>query len=182
MTPARYATPQRLLHWLIAALVILALALIEIKGWLPKGSPERAAVKLAHAQFGLAVLLLSLVRVAARWRSTVPPISPPPPRWQMLAAHLMHIALYLLTLLVPLLGAFMMFYAGKPWGFLGLSLPVAGTPDASLAHAIESAHETAGNVLLWLVVAHAVAALYHHVVQRDDTLLRMTKGGRPHAD
>ena len=78
MTPARYATPQRLLHWLIAALVILALALIEIKGWLPKGSPERAAVKLAHAQFGLAVLLLSLVRVAARWRSTVPPISPPP--------------------------------------------------------------------------------------------------------
>lgn len=178
MTTTRYASSQRFLHWLIAALVVLALASIELKGWLPKGSSERALAKWTHTQFGISVLLLSLVRLAVYRRSKVPPISPPPPAWQMLAARLMHIALYVLTLAVPLLGVAMMFQAGKSWGFVGLSLPIAMPPDSVLANRLEDIHETAGNLLLWLAVAHAAAALYHHVVQRDDTLLRMTGGRR----
>ncbi|AIF49529.1 cytochrome b [Dyella japonica] len=178
MITSRYAPSLRFLHWVIAALVALALISIEIKGWLPKGSSERALVKWAHTQFGLSVLLMMLVRLAVRVRHAVPSITPPPPRWQMHAAHLMHLALYVLTLAVPLLGVTMMFCAGKPWSFAGLSLPVTIAPDAALAHRIEDMHETAGNGLLWLAIAHAVAAIYHHVVQRDDTLLRMTGIGR----
>jgi cytochrome b561 len=177
MTTTRYASSQRFLHWLIAGLVVLALLSIELKGWLPKGSTERAQVKWMHMQFGMSVLLLSLVRLAMHWRSKTPPISPPPPAWQMLAARLMHVALYVLTLAVPLLGVAMMFLAGKSWGFLGMPLPTAVPPDAVLSHRIEDIHETTGNVLMWLAIVHAAAALYHHVIQRDDTLLRMT-GGR----
>ncbi|QNK02876.1 cytochrome b [Dyella telluris] len=174
MTTTRYASSQRFLHWLIAALVALALLSIELKGWLPKGSSERALVKWSHTQFGLSVLLLSLVRLALHRQGKVPPISPPPPRWQMVAARLMHGALYVLTLLVPLLGVAMMFYAGKEWSFAGLPLPTLSDPDTALAHRIEDIHETVGNVLMWLAIAHAAAALYHHVVQRDNTLVRMT--------
>lgn len=68
----------------------------------------------------------------------------------------------------------MMFVAGRPWSYIGVALPITIAPDADLAHRIEGIHETAGNVLMWLAIAHAAAALYHHVVQRDDTLLRMT--------
>lgn len=178
MNTTRYASSQRFLHWLIAALVVLALLSIELKGWLPKGSSERALVKWAHTQFGISVLLLSLVRLAMLRRGMTPPISPQPPAWQMYAARLMHLALYALTLMVPLLGAAMMFLAGKSWSFVGLSLPTAMPPDSALAHQIENIHETMGNVLLWLAIAHAAAALYHHFIQRDDTLLRMTGGRR----
>lgn len=174
MTTTRYASSQRFLHWLIAALVVLALLSIELKGWLPKGSSERALVKWSHTQFGLSVLLLSLLRLALHPREKMPPVSPPPPRWQTWAARLMHAALYLLTLLVPLLGVAMMFYAGREWSFAGLPLPTLSDPDAALADRIEGIHETVGNVLMWLAIVHAAAALYHHIVQRDDTLLRMS--------
>jgi cytochrome b561 len=124
-------------------------------------------------QFGIAVLLLMVPRLLVRLRSAVPPITPEPPRWQAMLGKLVHLALYLLVLAVPLLGLSMMFVAGKPWNLLGLPLPVLAVPNPDLAHAIEGIHETAGDVLMWLAIAHVAAAVFHHFVQRDDTLLRM---------
>ncbi|NCT66058.1 MAG: cytochrome b [Rhodanobacteraceae bacterium] len=173
MSTVRYAAGLRHLHWLIALLIVVALVLIELKGWLPRGSAERAAVKWAHTQFGLAVLLLMLPRMLVRLRASVPPISPAPPRWQDGLGKLIHLALYLLAFAVPLLGVAMMVAAGKPWDLLGLPLPTLATPDEGLVKNLEELHETTGNVLMWLAIAHAAAALYHHFVQRDDTLRRM---------
>ena len=173
MSTARYAAGLRHLHWLIALLIVAALVLIELKGWLPRGSAERSAVKWAHMQFGIAVLLLMLPRLLVRLRASVPPISPPPPRWQDRLGQLIHLALYLLAFAVPLLGVAMMVAAGKPWDLLGLPLPTLATPDAGLAKNLESLHETVGNMLMWLAITHATAALFHHFVRRDDTLRRM---------
>jgi cytochrome b561 len=178
MSAARYTPWMRRLHWAIAWLIVFALVLIEIKGWFPRGSTARTAVKWGHMQFGIAVLLLMLPRLLVRLRCSVPPITPEPPRWQAMLGKLVHLALYLLAFAVPLLGMAMMFVAGKPWNLLGLPLPVLATPDPDLAHAIEDIHETVGNVLMWLAIAHAAAAVFHHLVQRDDTLLRMLPGER----
>ena len=169
----RYAPWLRRLHWLIALLVACALVLIDIRGWFPRGSTWRGGVKWAHMQFGMAVLLLMVPRLLVHARTAVPPISPRPPRWQDMLSKLVHLAVYLLAFAVPLLGVAMMFVAGKPWNLLGLPLPVLGAADRDLAHRIEAIHETAGNVLMWLAIAHVAAALFHHYVQRDDTLLRM---------
>jgi cytochrome b561 len=178
MAPARYSPWVRRFHWIIALLIGAALLLIELKGWFPRGSAARQAMKWGHVQFGLAVLLLMVPRVLVRLRSAVPPITPAPPAWQAMLGKLMHLALLLLAFAIPLLGVSMMFVAGKPWDLLGLSLPVMMAPDAALAHQLKEAHETAGDVLLWLAIAHVAAALYHHFIQRDDTLLRMTSTTR----
>lgn len=173
MFTTRYAPWVRRLHWLVALSIASALVLIEIKGWFPRGSFARDAVKWGHMQFGVAVLLLMLPRLLVRFRHASPPISPAPSRWQAFLARGAHLLLYALALAVPLLGVVMMMAAGKPWNLLGLSLPVLAQPDMALARSIKGIHETAGDVLMWLAVAHAAAALFHHYIQRDDTLLRM---------
>ncbi|WP_130618112.1 cytochrome b [Dyella amyloliquefaciens] len=178
MSAARYTPWMRRFHWAIAWFIVFALVLIEVKGWFPRGSASRTAVKWGHMQFGIAVLLLMVPRLLVRLRHAAPPITPEPPRWQALLSKLVHLALYLLAFAVPLLGVTMMFIAGKPWNLLGLPLPVLATPNPDLAHAIEDIHETIGNVLMWLAIAHVAAALFHHFVQRDDTLLRMLPGKR----
>lgn len=178
MSTVRYAPWLRRLHWLVAGCVAFALVLIETKGWLPRGSAERRAVQWGHIQFGIAVLLLMGPRLWMRLRSQVPPITPPLPRWQAWLGKLVHLALYLLAWAVPLLGVAMMFASGKPWNLLGLPLPSMATPAPGLAHVLEEIHETAGNVFMWLAMAHAAAALFHHWVRHDDTLLRMLPGRR----
>lgn len=178
MSVTRYSPWTRRFHWAIAWLIVFALVLIEIKGWFPRGSATRTAVKWGHMQFGIAVLLLMVPRLLVRLRHAAPPITPEPPRRQAVLGKLVHLALYPLAFAVPLLGVAMMFIAGKPWNLLGLPLPVLATPNPDLAHAIEDIHETIGNVLMWLAIAHVAAALFHHFVQRDDTLLRMLPGKR----
>jgi cytochrome b561 len=173
-----YSPWLRHLHWLIALFVTGALVLIEIKGWFPRGSASRTAIKWGHMQFGLAVLLLMLPRLFVRLRAEVPPITPPLPRWQDAISKLVHLALYALAFGLPLLGVAMMFVAGKPWNLLGIPLPVTAVPDAGLARQLHDIHETAGNVFLWAAVAHALAAVFHRYVQRDDTLQRMLRPER----
>lgn len=172
MSTVRYAAGLRYLHWLIALSVAGALVLIELKGWLPRGSAARSAVKWGHMQFGLAALLLMLPRLLARLRASVPPIAPALPLWQDRLGRLAHLALYLLVFAVPLLGVTMMLVGGKPWNLLGVPLPTLN-PDPGLAKQLEELHETAGNALMWLAIFHAAAALFHHFVRRDDTLRRM---------
>jgi cytochrome b561 len=169
----RYAPGLRRLHWLIALFVAVALVLIEIKGWFPRGSAVRNGIKWGHMQLGAAVLLMMLPRLWVRWRTSVPPITPAPPRWQEGLSRLAHLALYLLGFALPLLGLAMMFAAGKPWNLFGLPMPIQAMPDIDLAHRLKEIHETAGNVFMWLAMAHAAAALFHRYVQRDDTLQRM---------
>lgn len=168
-----YSSWLRHLHWLIALFVTGALVLIEIKGWFPRGSASRTAVKWGHMQFGVAVLLLMLPRLFVRLRTEVPPITPPLPRWQAAMSKLVHLVLYVLAFALPLLGVAMMFVAGKPWNLLGIPLPVAAVPDGALARQLHDLHETAGNVFLWVAIAHALVAVFHRYVQRDDTLQRM---------
>jgi cytochrome b561 len=38
---------------------------------------------------------------------------------------------------------------------------------------LKEIHETIGNIGYFLVGAHALAALFHHFITRDDTLTRM---------
>lgn len=177
MNDSRYSPWIRRLHWLVFILVACALALIYLHGWSPKGSALRANAKWAHMQFGIAVLLTMLPRLLVRSRGRTPPITPPPPRWQDVIAKTVHVALYVLLFATPLLGAASRVWNPAGWDFLGIPLPQA-TPDKQFAHQIQEIHETFGNVLMYLAAAHAVAALAHHYIQRDDTLKRMLPGRR----
>jgi cytochrome b561 len=46
-------------------------------------------------------------------------------------------------------------------------------PDKALASQLKQVHETVGELGYFMIAGHAAAALYHHYIQRDNTLLRM---------
>jgi cytochrome b561 len=163
----------RALHWLMALAIGCAWAFIYSKGLFAKGTPERGFLSTAHIFVGLSVLALFLPRLLVRLVSPLPAIRPTPPRWQGHLASLMHLALYAAMLALPLLGILFIQAGGKAVSFLGWTLPTLIGTDKALSASIKAVHETLGLALLYLVIAHAGAALWHHLFQRDNTLRRM---------
>jgi len=172
-SPDRYGSLMIGLHWMMAILLIAVYACIELKGLFPKGSDPREALKAWHFMLGLSVFLLVLPRLLLRLYGTIPMIAPEPPAWQQLSARLLHLALYLLMVAMPLMGWLLLSAAGKPIPFFGLQLPALIGENQELAKLLKEIHETAGEVGYYLIGLHIAAALYHHHIQHDNTLTRM---------
>jgi cytochrome b561 len=172
-TRTRYGRVSVALHWLMFLLIGIVYACMELRSYFPKGSAMREGMKAWHFTLGLCVLLLVLVRLAVRLAEREPAIQPAPPRWQMVGARVMHVALYGLMLAMPLTGWLTLSAAGDPIRILSLALPpLIGANDA-LADLLEGLHEAGGTLGYLLVGLHAAAALFHHYVRRDNTLRRM---------
>ncbi|OWJ90020.1 cytochrome B [Pseudomonas sp. A46] len=175
-SPSRYGKLSISLHWLMLVLIAAVYACIELKGNFPKGSETRELLKQWHFMLGLAVFVLVWLRIAGRLFSPTPAIRPNPPGWQHALSRLMHLALYALMIGAPLAGWLILSAAGKPIPFFGLELPALIGPNKELAGQIKELHELAGTAGYWLIGLHAVAALFHHYVSRDNTLERMLPG------
>ena len=171
MTP-RYARLSMILHWLMLALFVGVYGCIEIKGLLPRGHALRGLFLGAHALFGMAIFLLVWLRLLGRLMPR-PPIMPRPPAWQTGASHLMHLALYGLMIVTPLLAWLMLNAAGKPIPYFEFSLPTLVAADPDLARQFKHWHEWLGSAGYWLIGLHAAAGLFHHYWVRDNTLVRM---------
>lgn len=170
----RYPTAVIAMHWLTLLLLIAVYALIELKGYFPKASPTRDALKAWHELMGLTVFGVVLARLALRrLYDQTPAIVPDPPRWQQAMAQAMHIALYAFLIIMPILGWLTLSAKGKLDLPLGIHLMPLLSPDPSLGRALEDIHETLGNIGYYLIGLHALAALFHHYWMHDDTLRRM---------
>jgi cytochrome b561 len=181
---ARYTAVAIAFHWTIAALVLGMIA----SGWWMTGAirdPARQAlaydVYQLHKALGLTVLLLTLGRLAWRLLHPAPPLPAHMRPVERFAAHAVHVALYGLTLAVPLLGWAMV--SASPLGIptvpFGLfewpHLPVlpAGADPAAVEGSFKLGHKTLAYLAASLVALHVAAALKHQLVDRDGLLGRM---------
>ena len=172
----RYGNLSIGLHWLMLLLVVAVYACIDLREFFPKGSDPRNLLKTWHFMLGLSVLFFAVLRVLVNATTKAPAINPDPPGWQKLSAKLMHLALYVLLLGMPLAGWLILSAAGKPIPFFGLQLPALIAENHATADLIKEIHETVGTIGYFLIGAHAAAALYHHYIVRDNTLQRMLPG------
>jgi cytochrome b561 len=172
-TANRYGSLSIGIHWFMLLLFIAVYACIELREMFPKGSDPREALKTWHYMLGMLVLVLVWLRIAARFSGPTPDIRPKPPAWQELSAKLLHLALYALMIVMPLTGWLMLNAGGKPVPFFGLELPLLLGEDKQFAKTLKEIHETVGYAGYFLIGLHTLAALYHHYVMRDNTLLRM---------
>ena len=171
---AQYGSLSIALHWVMLLLLIAVYATIELRGMFPKGSDPREAMKAWHFMLGLAVFVLVWLRLAVHTiAGPVPPVQPEPPGWQSALAKLMHVALYLFMVAMPILGWLVLSAEGKPIPFFGVSLPALIAENKESAKSLQEIHETVGELGYWLIGLHAAAALFHHYVVRDNTLSRM---------
>ncbi len=96
----RYSRGAIVLHWLIAALIIINLWLGLVGDTLPKDW----AVMPVHKAIGITVLVLTLVRLGWRLAHPVPPLPATTKPWERMAARASHFLLYAFMLIMPLSG------------------------------------------------------------------------------
>ena len=170
---ARYGTLAQTFHWVTAVVVLVAFAMgpegSEKQIYQPSGDFERQL----HETLGLCVFALTFLRVL--WKKIhTPPQAPPLARWMELSAKLVQSALYLLLFAVPLTAIAGAWLEGHPLTLLGGTLiasPVAISHD--LGGAISNLHTLLGDAIVWIAGAHALAAIYHQVVLKDEVLSTM---------
>jgi cytochrome b561 len=170
---ARYTKTAVALHWLIALLVFATFPLGVYMHELPL-SPDKLRLYSYHKWIGIAVLLLAVIR--ASWRATHrPPVLPESmPQWERFAAHATHYVLYALLFAIPLSGWLMSSAKGFQTVWFGvLPLPDLVGKNKELGELLQEVHEVLNFLLLGLVIAHIGAALKHHLIERDDILVRM---------
>jgi cytochrome b561 len=174
-----YGAIPQVMHWITVALVILAWFLGQFDDIFPKG-PARAAALFVHISAGLSVAGLVVLRLCWRLADVPPPLERTVlGAWLDHTARLAHYALYALLIAVPLSGIALQFVRGDALPLFGLAeiaSPLGGA-DRALRRTVKEVHEVAANALIILAMLHAAAALMHHWLLRDRTLVRMLPGG-----
>ncbi|MDR0780767.1 MAG: cytochrome b [Pseudomonadales bacterium] len=168
----RYGTLSISLHWLTALLLVAVYALIELHDALGR-TPGARAAEHWHSMLGLLVWFLTLIRLPLRLLQPVPAIQPPLVFWQRRLALATHAALYILLLFMPVLGWLILSAEGGEITFFGLHVPPIHARDRDYAATVAEVHGTIGNIGYALIALHTAAGLFHHYVQRDNTLSRM---------
>jgi cytochrome b561 len=170
---AGYGSVARTLHWAAVLVVTATWLLGTFIDDFPK-SAERS-VLFIHMSLGLAIVALLLVRLG--WRLADPPPAPAETAfgpWSDRLATLMQGLLYALLLAGPISGIVLEFARGQPVPVFGLfEIASPWARDRAFARSVKEVHEVLANALLILASLHALAALAHHYVLKDATLLRM---------
>lgn len=160
-------------HWVTATLVVVALGIGLVFEDMARGALKSELFGI-HMSIGVLVLTLALLRIG--WRSTNPTPAPAvqTPGWQQTASRIAHWALILLILLMPLTGILTQVGEGRAVGLFGVVLiPASGREIGVLEEIGETIHGVGANLLIGLIALHVLAALKHHVYDRDATLARM---------
>ncbi|MGV8916572.1 MAG: cytochrome b [Pseudomonas sp.] len=173
--PTHFAPLARLLHWLMA-LMILAMLFIGV-GMVASVSERHEWLIHLHKPLGIAILLLVIVRLVVRFSTQQPPLPADLPAVQALAAKLSHYVLYALMLLMPLIGWAMISASGEPVMLsAGLRLPSIVAANAHTFAFLRSAHTYLAYLLFATVLLHLAAALFHGFIRRDEVLDSMVRG------
>lgn len=172
-TEDEYGLVARIFHWVIAVLII-GLLPVGLGMGAMENSPLKFQIFAMHKSFGLLVFFLGLARIV--WKL----ISPPPDhlethaRWEVTLAAAAHFWLYACIIGMPLSG-WLMSNAGEfPVPFFGLQMPALIGKDEKLGELFGEVHEILGFTLLFVLGLHIAGALKHHVMDKDDTLKRMS--------
>ena len=172
----RYDTITQAIHWLTLIAVAGVFVSGQVMGDMPRG-PAKSQLIGTHISVGLLVMLLTTLRLARRVAMPQPSPIPGSPVVQM-AARAMHLTLYLLLALVPIVGMAMVWAKGRDVGFFGLfTLPPLIGADRDLAHRLGEMHEIGANLIVILAGVHALAAIWHHMLLNDGALARMLPFG-----
>jgi cytochrome b561 len=168
----QFKVAAKWLHWLVAFFLLTVISEALSFKWI---APEdRATAIPAHVSVGMIVLSLTLVRLAYRAANPPPHIPKSTPSWMKTGASLGHFMLYALVFYMAFLGIWMA--AISPVDvrvFSGFNLSALADSDKEQLVTLRMFHFAGAIVFIATIVGHVGAALWHHVVLKDDVLTRM---------
>lgn len=171
--PDRYSTGSVVLHWLIAALVLVQILLVSAAD--ATEGPQAGEYMGLHKAIGLSILVLTLVRIGWRLAHPVTPLPGSTPTWQRWAARIVHLLFYAILIGMPLGGWAASSAGGRDIDWFGLfNWPLLPLPlDRELAGTFMDMHEAGAKLLYVLIGLHILGALKHALTDGDNTLRRI---------
>ncbi|HEV3372555.1 MAG TPA: cytochrome b/b6 domain-containing protein [Xanthobacteraceae bacterium] len=173
---SRYHPLLVALHWLLAFLITAALALgalVMVK--IPNSDPMKIEALRSHMAGGSLILLLMLVRLFVRTRTTHPATASTGTPVLDRLAWASHRMFYGAVLVMAGSGLVMALQTGLPaivFGGEGV------LPADFWAFPVRAVHYVASRVLMALIALHVAGALYHTLILQDGLLRRMFFGRR----
>jgi cytochrome b561 len=188
-TAAGWGLLTRLLHWTMAALVLFMLGLGFYMVQIEDDLVDRYFQTQRHKSFGALVFALAIVRILWRAANRARPAHPPSmPVWQVRAATVSHVLIYVLMAALPLSGWLMASASplndpdAVPFQITNTIFGLFDLPDPfakgsqELTDALKLLHLSLAAALAALLAVHALAALKHHFIDRDRVLRQMIRG------
>ena len=184
----RYTRVAIFIHWTIALLILINVALGLGAAWLPPAvlSDVQARVVIdIHKSIGISVLGLAVVRVLWRLTHRPPPLSAEFPGWEKAAAHFAHTFLYVLIFALPLSGWMhdsawsaaashpMYLFGLVPWPRVGFLMHLNPALKDQLHTQLGTLHTACGYALYAVLTLHVLGALKHQWIDRHPVIGRM---------
>ena len=188
-TADTWGWPARLVHWVMAVLIIgmLAFGFYLTFGFNP-GDPGKLDLVQQHKSFGFVVFALACLRLIWRAVNRAPSVPEGVPGFERAAAHGAHFALYVLMFALPISGwlmasaslfndpgAYPMQIKNMVFGLFELPDPIDPGSE-SLEQLFRDIHFYCGLAMVLILGGHVAGALKHHFIARDNTLTRMISG------
>lgn len=185
--PHRYTRTAIILHWLIAAMIIVNVLLAWTWDYLPDAA-VRPTIDV-HKSIGVTVLGLAVMRLLWRLTHPAPALPVSYRRWEIVLSHAVHGLLYCLIFALPLSGWIMDSAweqaATHPMHWFGLFewprvAPIMNLEPATKKHIhslFGAGHTLSAYALYALVFLHVAGALKHQFLDRERELQRMMLRG-----
>lgn len=168
---ARFAWSSRVLHWLMAVMV---LAMLLIGMAMVASLLDYHWLLSIHRPLGILVLIFVIVRFVNRQVMALPPFLETMSPIERAAAIWSERLLYALMFLMPLIGWGMLSAARYPIVLFGsIHLPPILPRSMWLYTVLRTSHTLFAYLLLFTFMAHMSAVLFHTLVLRDGLLRRM---------
>ena len=165
-----------LLHWIMAIIIIGLFILGEYMVDLDYYNPWYQLAPWWHKSFALFIFILLVIRLV--WKLIN--ISPEPLSsykvWEIKIAKLVHALFYVVLFITCLSGYFISTAKGVNVDFFSwFKVPSMVSLNETQAEFAGDVHEITTRGLLLLFILHTTAALKHHFINKDITLIRMLK-------
>ena len=166
----RYTKGAMVLHWSIAAIILLLLSVSFFLDDFPKAL--RPTAIMLHKSFGLTILILMVLRFWYLLRGKKPLLPATMPRWEIYLARGVQGAMYVLLIAMPIVGWLMSTLSNHIPVLFGLiQLPLPGiTPNPDLAALFFQAHQIIAWMLIGLISLHIAGALKHAIIDKDKVM------------
>lgn len=176
-TESSYGLIAIIFHWLMAVAIFslfgLGLYMVELTyydAWY-KGSLD------LHKNIGMTLFVALMLRVFWRVVNVTPKnVDQSASKLEVKSAHYAHVALYALMAILMISGYLISTADGRAIDIFGLlsipALPISINNQEDIAGNI---HEILAWTLVLLSAGHALAALKHHFINKNNTLVRMLK-------
>ncbi len=176
MATEKYAVSSRIIHWLMALLIIFLLGLgFYMDEFLSKEATNRMEIYNLHKSFGVVALVFIFVRIINRLLKKAPALPISMPRIEKIFASLGHVSLYLLMIIIPLSGYLMSNSFGYPVHLFGIEMPKIAETNFELGKIFAEIHGLAAYLMSAIVSLHVLAVIKHRFFDKpeNDVLKRM---------